>query len=155
MNCVVLMGRLTRNPETRYTQEGMCVARYTLAVDRRGKDKAADFISCIAFGKSGEFAEKYLAQGMRITIRGHIQTGSYTNKDGRKIYTTDVVADDQEFAQSRSEGQQENTPQAYTSQPAVPQEYDRMMQGNQQMSMVDSDGFMQIPEGIDEELPFN
>lgn len=133
MNTVILMGRLTRDPDVRYTQgeETMCIARYTVAVDRRKKDGGADFISCVAFGKGGEFAEKYLRKGTKITLRGHIQTGSYTNKDGQKVYTTDVVVDEQEFAESKGQ-QQDNT--GY-----LPPDND----------------FMKIPEDIDEELPFS
>lgn len=103
MNHVQLSGRLTRDPDIRYSQgeNTMCIARYNLAVDRRGKDKEADFISCVAFGKSGEFAEKYLRKGMKILITGRIQTGSYTNKDGQKVYTTDVVVEEHEFAESK------------------------------------------------------
>ena len=106
MNNVTLMGRLTRDPEVRTGQgeNSTCIARYTLAVDRRvraGQEKQADFISCVAFGKSGEFAEKYLRKGTKIVLTGHIQTGSYTNKDGAKVYTTDVVVDNQEFAESK------------------------------------------------------
>ena len=109
MNKVILMGRLTRDPNVRYTQqngsqESMCVARYTLAVDRRGArdgQQSADFISCVAFGKNGEFAEKYLKQGTKIVATGRIQTGSYTNRDGQKVYTTDVVIEEQEFAESK------------------------------------------------------
>ena len=104
MNKVILMGRLTRDPEVRYSQgaEPMAIARYTLAVDRRGKrnegDQTADFINCVAFARAGEFTEKYFRQGMRVLVTGRIQTGSYTNKDGQKVYTTDVVIEDQEFA---------------------------------------------------------
>ena len=107
MNKVLLMGRLTRDVDARYTQgeNAMCIARYTLAVDRRtGKkdaEQTADFISIVAFGKSGEFAEKYLHKGTKVVVTGRIQTGSYTNKDGQKVYTTDVVAEDQEFAESK------------------------------------------------------
>lgn len=136
MNKVILMGRLTRNPDVRYSQNGdqqTCVAKYTLAVDRKGKDAGADFISCVAFGKNGEFAEKYLNQGKKIVVTGRIQTGSYTNKDGQKVYTTDVVVEEQEFAESKgSEGGQKVSAEA----PA-------------------SDGFMSIPEGIENDLPFN
>lgn len=155
MNKVILMGRLTRDPEIRYTQgeNQMAIARYTLAVDRRfnrGNDEnTADFISCVAFGKSGEFAEKYLRKGIKIAVTGRIQTGSYTNKDGVKVYTTEVVVEDQEFAESKnnnSEGGYGNN--SYeggfgggNSQPAAP--------------MAAGDGFMNIPDGIDEELPFN
>lgn len=107
MNKVILIGRLTRDPVVRYSEDRsgdqMAVARYTLAVDRRrkGQENEADFISCIAFGRGGEFAEKYLHQGTKICVSGRIQTGSYTNKDGQKVYTTDVVVEDQEFAESR------------------------------------------------------
>lgn len=133
MNKVILMGRLTREPEIRYSpkgdsQEAMCVARYTLAIDRKGKDAGADFPSVVAFGKAGEFAEKYLHKGTKIILTGRIQTGSYTNREGVKVYTTDVIAENQEFAESK----------------AAAGEYPR-----------DSDGFMNIPEGIDEELPFS
>ena len=106
MNKVILMGRLTRDPEVRYTQgeQAMAVARYTLAVDRRGKNQenSADFIQCVAFGKAGEFAERYLHKGTKIVMTGRIQTGSYTNKEGQRVYTTDVVAEDQEFAESKT-----------------------------------------------------
>jgi len=133
MNTVILMGRLTRDPDVRYTQgeTATCIARYTIAVDRRKKDAGADFISCVAFGKGGEFAEKYLHKGTKITLRGHIQTGSYTNKDGQKVYTTDVVVDEQEFAESK--GQQQD------STGYLPPDSD----------------FMKIPDSIDEELPFS
>lgn len=155
MNKVILMGRLTRDPEVRYTQgdNQMAIARYTLAVDRRfnrGNDEnTADFISCVAFGKSGEFAEKYLRKGTKIAVSGRIQTGSYTNKDGVKVYTTDVVVEDQEFAESKnsnSEGGYGNNSYGGgfgggNSQSAAP--------------MASGDGFMNIPDGIDEELPFN
>lgn len=140
MNKVILMGRLTRDPEVRYTQgdNAMAIARYSLAVDRRFKrdgEPDADFINCVAFGKSGEFAEKYLKKGTKIAIVGRIQTGSYTNKDGQKVYTTDVVVEEQEFAESKGNGSTE---------------------GNQTVkSPTSSDGFMNIPDGIDEELPFN
>ena len=107
MNKVILMGRLTRDPIVRYSEDKdgdqMAVARYTLAVDRRrkGQENEADFISCVAFGRGGQFAEKYLHQGTKICVSGRIQTGSYTNKDGQKVYTTDVVVEDLEFAESR------------------------------------------------------
>lgn len=106
MNKVILMGRLTRDPDIRYTQgaEPMAIARYTLAVDRRIRregEAAADFISCVAFGKIAELAEKYLNKGTKIIISGRLQTGSYTDRDGRKIYTTEVIVEDQEFAESK------------------------------------------------------
>ena len=150
MNKVVLMGRLTRDPEVRYSQgeNALAIARYTLAVDRRrartnsdGAEQTADFISCVAFGRQGEFAEKYLHQGTKIAITGRIQTGSYTNKDGQRVYTTDVVVDDQEFAESKASAASSEA--AYTpsrSNPAAPA----------------GDGFMNIPDGVEDEgLPFN
>ncbi len=147
MNKVILMGRLTRDPEVRYSQgdNATAVARYTLAVDRRfnrNKDEqTADFINCVAFGKSGEFAEKYLHKGTKIAITGRIQTGSYTNKDGVKVYTTDVVVEDHEFAESKnSAGSADNSGFAPAGRPAP---------------AAAGDGFMNIPDGIDEELPFN
>lgn len=147
MNKVILMGRLTRDPEVRYSQgeNATAVARYTLAVDRRfnrsNDDQTADFINCVAFGRSGEFAEKYLHKGTKIAITGRIQTGSYTNKDGVRVYTTDVVVEDQEFAESKnaSQGGGEFAPAGRTS--SAP--------------MSAGEGFMNIPDGIDEELPFN
>ena len=108
MNKVILMGRLTRDPEIRYSQgeQSTAVARYTIAVDRRfrrdGDQQTADFIGCVAFGRQGEFAEKYFRKGIKIAITGRIQTGSYTNKDGQRVYTTDVVVEEQEFAESKS-----------------------------------------------------
>ncbi len=147
MNKVILMGRLTRDPEVRYSQgeKSTAVARYTLAVDRRFKregDQNADFISCVAFGKQGEFAEKYLHQGTKIAITGHIQTGSYTNKDGRKVYTTDVVVEEQEFAESKRASEENSGSSSGGQDSGTGQE-------------PGSDGFMNIPDGIDEELPFN
>ena len=146
MNKVILMGRLTRNPDVRYSQgeKATCVARYTLAVNRRFRregDQDADFINCVAFGRQGEFAEKYLKQGTKIVISGRIQTGSYTNRDGVKVYTTDVVVEDQEFAESKASAASSEA--AYTpsrSNPAAPA----------------GDGFMNIPDGVEDEgLPFN
>lgn len=104
MNKVVLMGRLTRDPDVRYSQTGTCVARYSLAVDRRFKkegEPSADFIPCVAFGKQGEFVEKYLKKGTKVVISGRIQTGSYTNRDGNKVYTTDIIIEEQDFAESK------------------------------------------------------
>ena len=146
MNKVILMGRLTRDPEVRYTQgdNAMAIGRYTLAVDRRFKrdgEAAADFISCVAFGRQAEFAEKYFRQGIRIVVTGRIQTGSYTNKEGRKVYTTDVVVEEQEFAESKE-----------TSRGAAPGSASRTAAGQPE---TDADGFMNIPDGIDEELPFS
>ena len=143
MNKVILLGRLTKDPEIRYTQgdEPMCVARYTLAVDRRFRrqndDQTADFIRCVAFGKGGEFTEKYLKKGMKICVSGRIQTGSYTNREGQKVYTTDVVIEEQDFAESKAAGQQSGQPDQ--TPPPAP---------------TDEDGFMSIPDGIDDELPF-
>ena len=141
MNKVILMGRLTRDPEVRYSQgeQATAIARYSLAVDRRFKrdgDQTADFIGCVAFGKLGEFAEKYLRKGTKVVVTGRIQTGSYTNKDGLKVYTTDVVVEENEFAESKRSD--DNAPASST--PA---------------SMPEGNGFMNIPDGIDEELPFN
>ena len=141
MNKVILMGRLTRDPEVRYAQgnDNMAIASYSLAVDRRfkkdGDEQTADFINCIAFGKAGEFAEKYFRKGTKIAVVGRIQTGSYTNKDGQKVYTTDVVVEEQEFAESKGSGSTEGAQTTKTPS--------------------GSDGFMNIPDGIDEELPFN
>jgi len=145
MNKVILIGRLTRDPEVRYSQgeNALAIARYTLAVDRRFKrpgEADADFIGCVSFGKAAEFAEKYLKQGTKIAITGRIQTGSYTNKDGQKVYTTDVVVEEQEFAESKGTSSGESNYQA-SSRPAP--------------SQAMGDGFMNIPDGIDEELPFN
>ena len=145
MNKVILMGRLTRDPDVRYSQgeNSMAIARYSLAVDRRfnrgNDDNNTDFINIVAFGKAGEFAEKYLHKGTKVLVTGRIQTGSYVNKDGQKVYTTDVVAEDQEFAESKnasSEGGSGN--------------YSR----NSAPAAADGD-FMSIPEGIVEELPFS
>lgn len=147
MNKVILMGRLTRDPDIRYLQgSSMAVARYTLAVDRKvarsndnGDQQTADFISCVVFGKAAEFVEKYLRQGTKVIITGHIQTGNYTNKDGQRVYTTDVVVEEHEFAESRS------------SQSHQSSENSRPSPDN-----ATPDGFMNIPEGVaDEELPFN
>lgn len=146
MNKVILMGRLTRDPDVRYSQTAngsMAVARYTLAVDRRFKkdgETNADFISCVAFGKVGEFAEKYLHQGTKIVVEGRIQTGSYTNKDGNKVYTTDIYVENCEFAESKSAAEQNGVSTA----PARPKP-----------SNVDADGFMSIPDNVDDDgLPF-
>lgn len=132
------MGRLTRDPEVRYSQgeKSTAIARYTLAVDRRSRrdgEATADFINCVVFGKGAEFVEKYFRQGMRVTICGRIQTGSYTNRDGVKVYTTDVVVEEQEFAESKSSGQQN-------------------LSGSKASS---GDEFMNIPDGIDEQVPFS
>lgn len=149
MNKVILMGRLTRDPDIRYTQgdKSMCIARYTLAVDRRiKKDGAdnADFIPCVAFDKNGEFAERFLKKGVKIAVTGRIQTGSYTNRDGVKVYTTDVIVEEHEFAESKN-SQSGDAAQKSKAEPkpqSAPEE-------------AGMDGFMNIPDGIDEELPFN
>lgn len=140
MNKVILIGRLTRDPEVRYSQgeKSIAIARYTLAVDRKFKkegEQSADFISCVAMGKNGEFAEKYLKQGIKIAIEGRIQTGSYTNKDGNKVYTTDVIVEGHEFCESKSTQNQS--------------------QQNNNGPVPNSDGFISIPDGIENELPFN
>lgn len=136
MNKVILLGRLVADPEVKRTQgeNEMAIARYRLACDRRFKredEPTADFIGCVAFGKNGEFAEKYLRKGIKILVTGRIQTGSYTNKDGQKVYTTDIVVDEHEFCESKS------------NESSAPHPQDS------------SDEFMDIPDGIDEELPFN
>ena len=148
MNKVILMGRLTRDPDVRYSQgdSPMAIARYTLAVDRRFRrdndQQTADFISCVAFGRNGEFAKKYLHQGTKIVAEGRIQTGSYTNKDGNKVYTTEVVVENQEFAESKASASNNEggfQPQAQSA-PTAPA----------------GDGFMNIPDGVEDVgLPFN
>ena len=140
MNNVALIGRLVRDPEVRTSQNGTTVGRYTLAVDRRFKregEASADFISCICFGKSAEFAERYLAKGIKIAVTGRIQTGSYTNKDGQKVYTTDVVIESQEFVESKS-----SNDAARGDRPQEPQ------------IEASKDDFVTVPDGIQEELPF-
>ena len=154
MNKVILMGRLTRDPEVRYSQgdNAMAIARYTLAVDRRfnrnnNDENSADFIGCVAFGRQAEFAEKYLRQGTKIAITGRIQTGSYTNREGQKVYTTDVVVEEQEFAESKNAGGNNG---GYSA----PQHNNPAPSANTS-ELGSADGFMNIPDGIDEELPFN
>lgn len=187
MNKVALIGRLTRDPDIRYTQGQngqICVARYNLAVDRRRRaegEQNADFISCVAFGRSGEFADKYLHKGMKIAISGRIQTGSYINKDGVKVYTTDVVIEEQEFCESKSNATAGPAPEPAPApapattpapEPAPAPQYgartadlDRRMSrttyggNNAQRELFGGkddalDGFMNIPDSIDEELPF-
>ena len=147
MNKVLLMGRLTSDPTIRYAQNenSTCIANYTLAVDRRfkrqGEEQTADFIRCVAMGKGGEFAEKYLRQGTKIVVEGRIQTGSYTNKDGQKVYTTDVMVESQEFAESKSA-----SPQDGSSAPSAPSRPDPSSESN--------DGFMDLSEYDQQELPF-
>ena len=145
MNKVILMGRLTRDAEVRYSHgdASTAVARFTLAVDRRFKrdndEQSADFIGCVAFGKTGEFLERYGRKGTKFLVEGRIQTGSYTNKDGQRVYTTDVVTENIEFAESKASS--ENSGYVPASRPSP--------------SGAAGDGFMNIPDGIDEELPFN
>ena len=150
MNKVILMGRLTRDPEVRYSQgeNPLAIARFTLAVDRRFKregEASADFINCVAFGRQAGHAERFYRQGLKIVITGRIQTGSYTNKDGVKVYTTEVVVEEQEFAESKavSDANAGGYRSAPTPAPAPAPVSDA------------GDGFMNIPDGIDEELPFN
>ena len=141
------MGRLTRDPNISYSQSGdnMAIARFTLAVDRRGRrqdgaeQQTADFIGCVCFGRQAEFAEKYLRQGMKVAVSGRIQTGSYTDRNGQKVYTTDVVLDDIEFAESKTAEHRNGNTGYYGQEPQSDP----------------GDGFMNIPDGIDEELPFN
>lgn len=150
MNKVILIGRLTRDPDVRYTDgqdgEHLCITRYTLAVDKNRNvaegQQSADFISCVAIGRQGEFAEKYLRKGTKIAVNGRIQTGSYTNKDGQKVYTTDVLINEHEFVESKGESQGNREARDNASLQSA---------GYQ----TDADGFMNIPEGIEEELPFN
>ena len=136
---MILIGRLTRDVEVRYAQgaESSCIARYSLAVDRKynREQQSADFINCVAFGKAAEFAERYLRQGTKIAIAGRIQTGSYTDRNGNKVYTTDIVVEEQEFAESKKTDGSTNY--------------------NANTRPSDSDGFMNIPDGLDEELPWN
>ena len=149
MNKVILMGRLTRDPDVRYSagENSTAVARYTLAVDRRfrrdGDSATADFIGCVAFGRQAEFAEKYLRQGTKIAITGRIQTGSYTNREGQKVYTTDVVVEEQEFAESKAAGANNNGGFASGDRPTP-------------AAAAPADGFMNLPMGVEDEgLPFN
>lgn len=138
MNKIILVGRLTRDPEIRYSeQNNTAVARYTLAVDRpfkRDGEPQADFLRCVAFGKTAEFAERYMCKGIKIAVAGRIQTGSYTNRDGQKVYTTDIVVEFQEFCERKAES---------STVPSTPPSFNP------------DDRFMDIPDGIDEELPFN
>lgn len=146
MNKAMVVGRLTRDPNVRYTQgeNQMCIARFTLAVDRRrsknSDEQKADFISCVAFGKTGEFVEKYARKGMKFDVVGRIQTGSYQDKDGKTIYTTDVVVEEIEFGESKAASQANGNAAATSNAPA---------------QEADNDGFMNVPDEIDDELPFN
>ena len=153
MNKVILMGRLTREPDVRYSQNAdgsMAIARYTLAVDRRrsrnsgaGDDQTADFIGCVAFARAAEFAEKYFHQGTKLVVTGRIQTGSYTNRDGQKVYTTEVIVEDQEFAESKNAASGNSDGGYRPAERPAP-------------SSAIGDGFMNIPDGVEDEgLPFN
>ncbi len=147
MNLVVLCGRLTKDPEVRYTQGGMAIARYTLAVDRRTKrnegEQSADFISCTAFDKGAEFAEKFLSKGTKIMVTGRIQTGSYTDNEGRKVYTTDVIVNNHEFCESKGTGS------------LTEDELEDRRRKNGMKNVKDNDGFMPIPDNVDDDgLPF-
>lgn len=133
MNKFIGAGRLTADPEIRSSADGMMVGKYTIAIDRRGKDNEADFIRIVTFGKAAEFASKYFKKGMKVLITGHIQTGSYTKEDGSKVYTTDIIAEDQEFCEKKQ------TEQSTAEAAALP---------------TDADGFMNVPEDVMEELPF-
>ncbi len=174
MNKVILMGRLTRDPEVRYSQgeRSMAIARYTLAVDRRGRrsqdgdqGQTADFINIVAFDRAGEFAERYFRQGMRVLVSGRIQTGSYVNKDGQKVYTTDVIVEDQEFADSKNQGGDNSTfgGNSYGGGNTFGggSTFGGNRGGYQQAtrpapSSAIGDGFMNIPDGVEDEgLPFN
>ena len=153
MNKVILMGRLTRDPEVRYSQgeNATAVARYTLAVDRRfnrnNDEQTADFINCVAFGRAGEFAERYFHKGTKIAVTGRIQTGSYTNKDGAKVYTTDIVVEEQEFAESKASANRTNDGSSAGNNQSVAAAGSNAQAGD--------DSFMYIPDGVDEGLPFN
>ena len=165
------MGRLTRDPDIRYSagENAQAVARYTLAVDRRfrreGSEQTADFISCVAFGRQAEFAERYFRQGIKIAVTGRIQTGSYTRNDGTRVYTTDVVVEEQEFAESKNASSsgggaysQASGGNAYGGAPAnggyIPPQNAGPAPAPAPQPMESADGFMNIPDGIDEELPF-
>lgn len=144
MNKVILMGRLTRDPEVRYGtgENATAVARYTLVVDCRFKrdgEVSTDFIGCVAFGRNAEFAEKYLHQGTKIALTGRIQTGNYINREGQKIYTIDIVVEEQEFAESKAMASDNGVQSNYSRPASTP---------------TDADGFMNVPDGIDDELPF-
>ena len=146
LNKVILMGRFTRDAELRSTPQGISTCSFSLAVDRNfvkpGEERKADFINCVSFGRTAEFAEKYYHKGTKVLVTGRIQTGSYTNKDGQRVYTTDIIADDIEFAESKnSAGSDGGYNGGGSSRPAAP--------------AAAGDGFMNIPDGIDEELPFN
>ena len=165
MNKVILMGRLTRDPEVRYSSgdNQMAIARYSLAVDRRGRregndGQTADFINCVAFGRAGEFAEKYFHKGIKVLVTGRIQTGSYTNKDGQKVYTTDVIIEEQEFAESKAAASQRNTNGSQSATSRQDANDSRHVNNNglgvpDPTTQADNSGFMQVID--DTELPFS
>ena len=167
MNKVILCGRLTRDPDVRWSQgqDQKCIARYTLAVDRRTarreeNQQTADFISCVVFGRGAEFAEKYLRQGTKMIVSGRIQTGSYTNRDGQKVYTTDVIVEEQEFAESKNaQGGASSYQPSSRGTGSVEREYGAAppdFTGSYNPSAADADGFMTIPDSVDDEgLPFS
>lgn len=132
MNKVILIGRLTRDPEIRTAQDGLTIARYSLAIDRQTKEKQEDFFRCVTFGKNAEFVERYLKKGTKVAVTGRLQSGSYTDRDGRKVYTVEVVTENHEFVESKAAAER-----------------------NEQQIETSADGFMNIPDGIDEELPFS
>ena len=132
MNKVILIGRLTRDPEIRTAQDGLTIARYSLAIDRQDERKQADFFRCVTFGKNAEFVERYLKKGTKVAVTGRLQSGSYTDRDGRKVYTVEVVTENHEFVESKAAAER-----------------------NEQQIETSADGFMNIPDGIDEELPFS
>ena len=160
MNKVILMGRLTRDPEVRYSQgnNSMAIARWSLAVDRRFKregEPSTDFINCVAFGKTAELAEKYYRQGTKLAVCGHIQTGNYVNKDGVKVNTFDVVVDESEFAESKSNGSSNVAQQNNAPKPSKPQGNPNAFGGGNANAFGNNNGFMSVPDGVGEELPFN
>ena len=158
MNKVILMGRLVRDPEVRYSQgeDALAVAKFTLAVDRRVRrtgtegEQTADFLRCVAFGRNAEFAEKYLHQGVKIALTGRIQTGSYVNKDGVKVYTTDIMVDEMEFAESKAASESYRASMPAQTNSAAPSQGEAPSGGADALQ-----GFMNIPETLEEDLPFN
>ena len=164
MNRVILMGRLTRDPDVRYStgDQSMAIARYTLAVDRRMRRdnndpnaQTADFPSCVAFGRQAEFAEKYLRKGTKVVVSGRLQTGKYTNKDGQTVYTTDVVIDDQELAESKAVSDRNASQAAYAGAPSAGAPAPASAAPAMPAPAGADDGFAQFPEGVDEKLPWD
>ena len=162
MNRVILMGRLTRDPDIRYSQgeNSMAIARFTLAVDRRVRrdaEQTADFISCVAFGRTAEFFEKYFRQGSRVCVEGRIQTGSYVNRDGQKVYTTDVVVENAEFADSKASSSSQQSAPAYDRRSSsAPQQTPQKPAAAAPAAEAAQEGFMDITDGLEDEgLPFN